>query len=81
MAEIMIAVADRAADTPACWDADLPAADVEPAGENRRIGKVHARSGIGAVLVNIEALQSLALIWTAADGAAADPMLTAEVAA
>ncbi|WP_433565455.1 hypothetical protein ACQP1O_09455 [Nocardia sp. CA-151230] len=31
--------------------------------------------------MNIEALQSLAQIWTAADGAVADPMLTAEVAA
>ncbi|MGW5106967.1 hypothetical protein [Nocardia sp. NPDC004123] len=41
--------------------------------------KIHARSGIGAVTVNIEALQSLAQIWT--DGAAADPLLTAEVAA
>ncbi|MFE3225188.1 hypothetical protein [Nocardia sp. NPDC059228] len=79
MADIMIAAADRAADTPAWWDADLPAAGMEPAGENRCTGKIHARTGIGAVIVNIEALHPLAQIWI--DGAVADPMLTAEVAA
>ncbi|MFE3003229.1 hypothetical protein ACFXG4_50890 [Nocardia sp. NPDC059246] len=36
MADIMIATADQTDETPAWWDADLPAAGPEPAGENRR---------------------------------------------